>query len=286
MNKEIEVNEIKVSEEYKELVPRPTKEQYQAIKEDIKKNGITVPLIVNDDNKLIDGFTRLRIAKELGITKVPIQRKSYKSKFEEKRDILTLNLNRRHLSIAQRADIGVALMDIEKESAKERKGTRTDIVTDLPPSVEFGKVRDKAAKKVKVSPSTLQKAKKITEAAKHDTDIDKSWDDAKDGKGSVDSVYKKVMKKERGDKGKEDKETFEDFISKVDRPHAGSNSLIEKCIEDKENIDILKAIVKFSYKNPKTWQHKIKEYLSDIHRNFKDIIEELDDAEETSEGLA
>src|SRR3972149_10074690 len=47
-------------------------EDYDRMKEDIKRRGITTPLIVLPDYGVLCGYNRLKIAKELGFGTVPI----------------------------------------------------------------------------------------------------------------------------------------------------------------------------------------------------------------------
>ncbi|MFV9677355.1 MAG: hypothetical protein ACNYVW_06865 [Methanosarcinales archaeon] len=56
---------------------------------------------------------------------------------------------------------------------------------------------DIAAEKAGISSSTLEKAMRIKEAAKEDLGIAQAWEDAKNGKGSVDSVYTTLKEKEK-----------------------------------------------------------------------------------------
>jgi hypothetical protein len=69
-------------------VPRPTSEEYNRLKERIKHDGLepTKPLVVNETSMvLIDGYTRLQIAEELGLEWVYVTFREFEEHLEEKR---------------------------------------------------------------------------------------------------------------------------------------------------------------------------------------------------------
>jgi len=71
---------------------------YDKIKEDIAKNGIKVPLIVNQNYELINGYTRLKIAKELGVKKVPVAVYETTDRADEYDLLVSTNLTQRQLT--------------------------------------------------------------------------------------------------------------------------------------------------------------------------------------------
>lgn len=206
----MKIENVKINKEYKTIVPRPTEGEYEALKEDIKKNGITSPIFVNKDNVLIDGYTRIKIAKELGIKEIKSIVLTFKYPEEEIIKVIEINLHRRHLNIPQKATLALILLPLEEKLAKKRqkatlpeRGKRgfqkiqlkePSVVATLPP---HKKSRDVVAKNVGISGRTLQKAKKIVEAAKTDPKIEKAWEDAQKGKKSISHVYRKVKQKEK-----------------------------------------------------------------------------------------
>jgi rRNA maturation endonuclease Nob1 len=52
--------------------PRKNKEAVEFVKNSIKEFGFKVPIVVDKDNIIITGHTRLLASKELGIKKVPV----------------------------------------------------------------------------------------------------------------------------------------------------------------------------------------------------------------------
>lgn len=110
---------IKVKEEYLSLVPRPTKEERMALKEDINLHGQHDPIVVNRNGFILDGYTRYEICQELGL-EVKYRVQEFATEEEEKRYVINCNVNRRQLNAFQRVELYYQMYLIEKEKAKER----------------------------------------------------------------------------------------------------------------------------------------------------------------------
>lgn len=106
-----------INKEYFELVPRPSHEDYEDLKDSISKNGQLVPIIVNVKNVIIDGYTRNQICKELSITpKVTV--KKFKNKTEELQYVISLNFERRQLTIFQKVEAILPFYEKFREEAR------------------------------------------------------------------------------------------------------------------------------------------------------------------------
>src|SRR5215475_5631793 len=97
------------------IFPLMTGQPYQELKEDIRLHGQREPGWVHD-GQLLDGRNRHSGCLELGI---PFQYRIYKGN-QPLEFIVSLNLQRRHLTDSQRAMIGAKL-------ANMRQGERTDL---------------------------------------------------------------------------------------------------------------------------------------------------------------
>jgi ParB-like chromosome segregation protein Spo0J len=51
---------IKISEGYAALVPNLSPQEYESLKRSIKDNGLHIPLVVNQDGILLDGYHRYK----------------------------------------------------------------------------------------------------------------------------------------------------------------------------------------------------------------------------------
>lgn len=95
------INNIKIIEEVEGLFYKPY--NYLEIKEDIAKRGLQEPLLLSNNNELVCGFTRFKIAKELGIKEVPCRKIKFSSVEEMAKYAILDNIKRRQLS-----DLGIA----------------------------------------------------------------------------------------------------------------------------------------------------------------------------------
>jgi len=220
----MKTDELIEKDEYKKLIPRPSEHDYEEMKKDAKTKGITEPIEINKNNIILDGHTRYDIAKELDIKEVPTRVINLKSELEEKEYGIRKNLLRRHLNNTQKAKIGLSLLEIEEEKAKQwkeatipKKGEKGfqnrdkdahvgKILSPHAKDSQAKKSADIVAKEVGISSMTIKKAKKIKQTKfknkVHQQEVDKAWNEAESGKkGSIDSVYKKVKKFEDEEKG-------------------------------------------------------------------------------------
>lgn len=134
-------------------------EEYEGLKADIEAHGLIEPVLLCE-GQILDGRNRYNACLELGIE--PDYR-IWDSDGSPAAYVASLNLHRRHLDASQRAMVGARLKEHFAEEAKQRKGARTDLVANLPPS-EYGKSRDKAAETVNVSPRSVEHASKVIES--------------------------------------------------------------------------------------------------------------------------
>ena len=116
----LNINDIKEVEEYKSLIPENN--QYEELKRAIKDQGFLFPVIVNKNGELLDGYTRLKIARELGITEIPVEVYETSGREDELDIIASLNLKRRHLT----KDELVLLIDKIHEMKKRLKKDNID----------------------------------------------------------------------------------------------------------------------------------------------------------------
>lgn len=95
------------------LFPRMSDEEYKALCEDIRRNGLRQPIIIFE-GKILDGVNRNNACLELGIEPEIVQ-------FEGNDPlafVLSLNLRRRHLTAGQQAAIVAAATDWQKAQPK------------------------------------------------------------------------------------------------------------------------------------------------------------------------
>ena len=166
-------NIIKINPEYSKLVNPLSDIEYEALKSSISNKGLHLPIIVNQDNVILDGHNRLKICEELGI-EPEFEIKEFSDQSQEKEFVIEINLKRRHLNNFQIAELEYKMEEIYKERAKMRsfsnlKNVNKEIILSTAPNdaidvnIETGKVSEIIAKKTGLSPRTYERAKKIIE---------------------------------------------------------------------------------------------------------------------------
>jgi ParB-like chromosome segregation protein Spo0J len=111
---------IVINDEYSSLVPEIFAQEYESLKQSIKENGLYVPIILNQHGILLDGHHRYKACQELG--KEPrIFIRDFDEPALEKKFIIEVNRNRRHLTPFQRIELQYKLEIIENEIGKAKK---------------------------------------------------------------------------------------------------------------------------------------------------------------------
>ena len=84
--------------------------EYENLKESIRQqNGIQIPIIINENNVVLDGYHRLKAIRELLIEAVPVLVKSFDNEFDEQAFVISTNLERRQLNDFQKAELASKL---------------------------------------------------------------------------------------------------------------------------------------------------------------------------------
>ncbi len=139
------------------LFPPMSDSEYQVLRVSIEKNGLLVP-IETLDGKIIDGKNRLRACAELGIAPQFVEWRGPGSLTER---VVSLNLERRHLTADQKAAVAYDMLPLLEREAKERQRQGREPV---PHPEEIGKARDRAAKVVGVNEHYVSDFKRLAAA--------------------------------------------------------------------------------------------------------------------------
>jgi hypothetical protein len=154
-------------------------DQRAQLMEDIRENGIKVPILVNEQrNTILDGLTRWKIAHDLKLSDSKIPLEVFEGSDDEiEAEILSRNYFRRHITPDQRVAIITKLRRpaLEAEAkARERAGKapsgQTQITDDSRPSgqniitKQTGETADKIAAEAGVSQRKARQAIKADQA--------------------------------------------------------------------------------------------------------------------------
>jgi N6-adenosine-specific RNA methylase IME4 len=143
------------------IFPLMEGEEFEALKEDVRQHGLIEP-IWTFDGKILDGRNRYRACRELGIE--PKTRAW--TGLSAVSLVVSLNLKRRHLTMAQRAMAAADSLPHYEAEARKRmlSGKRADPTENIPEGMA-GDARDHAARDFKVNPHYIADAKAIRERA-------------------------------------------------------------------------------------------------------------------------
>jgi hypothetical protein len=168
-----------VALKFPELPP----DEFEALKESIRKHGLFEPIIVNGDGVILDGRHRYQACLELNRPPMMFNFADVKGadNLSAEEFIFDSNMKRRHLSESQRAAVAA-------EFANMRQGERTD----LEPCNNCDKVsQEKAGELLKVSRGSVSRAKKVK--AKNPEAFNK----VKNGEVSLNAAVKSVEAEEK-----------------------------------------------------------------------------------------
>jgi N6-adenosine-specific RNA methylase IME4 len=133
----------------------------QKLAASIEELGLLHPPVINTDGELVAGYRRLAACKSLNWAEVPV---TIVDLDEIVRGEFAENAHRKDFLPSEIDAIRRAIEPIEKAAAKERQGTRNDLVENFH-NVEGGKTRDKIGAFAGVSGRTIQKIAAVVDAA-------------------------------------------------------------------------------------------------------------------------
>jgi len=102
------------------LIPPMSEEDYLNLLEDIRRNGILQPIDITYNNVILDGHHRVKAAKELGIKEVEVRIPELLY-VDEDEFLISVAMNRRHLTEGQKAVLANEYRKILSEKAKKER---------------------------------------------------------------------------------------------------------------------------------------------------------------------
>lgn len=209
----------------------------QELADNIKKNGLLNPITVNNRHVLLAGERRLRACKLLGWSQVDVRMVESEDEAQDIEIELSENTVRRNFTGSELAEGIRRQMDIESEKAKERQGTRTDIMQTFAEG-SSGTARDKAAEQFGISGEQARKTLYVADNADLLDPADfADWDE---GKLSTNKAYQRIRaakeqaERERDD-AREDAEGYAEDIRDMQEEIAALEKQADKAYEDGYN---------------------------------------------------
>ena len=114
--------DLKIDEEFRNLLPEPTREEYTNLEKSIVKRGVLSPLLVWHGT-IIDGHTRYAICKAHRMKNIPTEEMRFQSREEAIAWILMNQLSRRNLTDFQKNEIALKYEQMIARQMRERQIT-------------------------------------------------------------------------------------------------------------------------------------------------------------------
>lgn len=191
--------------ELSSIFPLIEGDEFNGLVDDMREKG-QLDEGVLFEGKILDGRNRYRVCK---ILKIPFKCREYSEDLSALDYIISTNLHRRHLNIAQRSEIGLILLKEEEKKAEERvlvmQSIKSKMANKNIPELKKNNLGDELKKikkgrsveivapKVKVATVTLSRAKKIKKIAETQPYIKEQWEEAKRETTSIGAVYRKAQ---------------------------------------------------------------------------------------------
>ena len=111
-----------MKEEYEHLMPPVTASEYERLKRSIKEEGrLLLPIVLNQDNVILDGHHRFQACQELGIP-IRIDKKDFTGRpLDEMMYVVNVNLYRRSLNDFQRAKVGIRVEELRRKLGQHQQ---------------------------------------------------------------------------------------------------------------------------------------------------------------------
>lgn len=280
------ISEIKVDKELKELLPPLSDDEYEGLEKDIKANGVLDPIILWN-GFIADGHNRYEICKKLGIKTVNATYIHKESKAEVMKWIIDHQFARRNLTKSQTMkSLELYRKELVKEGKKKQSAAGGDRKT------AFGKfaksetskndskikpvnVREEMAKIIGVSPRKYADMKRIMDKGTPEQ-IERM---DKGGKGnSVSAIAQEIKDKKDGMPDGFRKCKICGAIKPVDKFSPGDGNRCRSCMrvvrmESKENhSSFLKDETRDTGYTPKDTANEIKWAFDSFKNTYRDMI--------------
>ncbi|WP_044296248.1 ParB N-terminal domain-containing protein [Robinsoniella peoriensis] len=276
----LDINKIKVSDRI-----RKDFGNIQELADDIKENGLINPPVVTPDTfELIAGERRLRAMQLLAYKQIEVRPMAVKDAEHALNLEISENETRKDFSKAERIDYARRLERVESLKAKDRQGSRTDIVENFPQCYD-GKTRDMVAEKLGIgSGKQYEKEKFIVDNKESLTPDDfADWDE---GKISTNKAFIKIKaEKERLEsENKKLKETtskisiFEQEISKNTEEQQRLKNRISELVQKSSKTTVVTHEIEVdrpeTLSQIKALQDELKKKSTEYSKLYQKYIEE------------
>ena len=176
---------IKIKEEFKNLIPALTKEEYKQLENNCIAEGIREKILIWN-GFIIDGHNRYEISLKWDL-EIQTETKHFQDEEAVKEWMILNQFGRRNLSNYQRSVLALQLEEVFSKKAKERMLSGNPVLKS-----EQGRTIKKIGKVANVGHDTIAKVKKIQAQASEEVKAKLST-----GEVSINSAYQEIKKEEK-----------------------------------------------------------------------------------------
>lgn len=192
------MNNLQIDQEFKELVPPLSTEEYEQLKANIKNEGWREnEAILIWNNKIIDGHHRYKICQELGINNFKVSKKEFETREEVKVWMINNQKGRRNLTDGWKWELARIKKKILEERGREKqlstlkKGEEKPVLSESD-KTEKHNTREEIAQELGWSTGKVGVAEKVWNKADEETK-----EKIKEGEKSFNETYEEIKKRER-----------------------------------------------------------------------------------------
>lgn len=138
-----------------DIFPMMSGAEFDELKKDIEEHGLMEPIVLDSEDRILDGRNRYKACVDLGLDEKEIEFVGYEDD-DPIQFVISLNLKRRHLNESQRAMVGARAQELYQADAKVRMEAGEEVEDD-----EKGTAASKAASSVNVSERSVYTASKV-----------------------------------------------------------------------------------------------------------------------------
>ena len=197
---------MEVKEEFKNLIPALSAEEYAQLEANILEEGIREP-IITWNNYIIDGHNRFSIAQRFDLEYKTTSK--YFSSEESVKEWMILNqFGRRNLSNYQRSVLALELEEVFSKKAKEKELERkTTFAKSQKSSMQTLNTNKELSNISGIGQQTIARVKKIQAKAPEEVKAKLAT-----GEVSINAAYKEIKKEEKKEELQEKKKEYEKRI--------------------------------------------------------------------------
>ena len=263
---------MEIKEEFKNLIPALSVEEYAQLEANILEEGIREP-IITWNGFIIDGHNRFSIAQRFDLEYKTTSK--YFSSEESVKEWMILNqFGRRNLSNYQRSVLALELEEVFSKKAKEKERIRKTRSQKSDESLEKVSTKKELSKVASVSHDTISKVKKIQEKAPEEVKAKLAT-----GEVSINAAYKEIKKEEKKQNFINKKIEFEKPIININTNQKiieGDSRQVLKTL-DKKSFDLLLSDPPYGMDFKSGWNIKDKiqnDKIEDTVKLFEEVLKE------------